>query len=78
MIETIIVMVGLCAIAFILSKADVKVTVTKSYKDETPQPVVKQMSDEELKAIMDEQAKMPTYDAVLKEIQKAIGGIGDE
>lgn len=81
MIGTIIVMVGLCVIAWILSKADVKITV-KHEHDKCAEPVVvasdgTPIDTSKLQEKLDEDRdhqKMATFDDVIKEVQSILGG----
>ena len=81
MIEVFIITFGCVACTALLVFKGITITVHHTTKDLTmpaPQLVKKELTEEELNTIMDEQAKMPSYDDILKEVQKAIGGIGDE
>ena len=77
MIETAIVMVGIVVCTFVLSKANISITVNHTHKDFTPQPAQRTMSEEEIQKLMDEQSKVLTFDDAVKAVQDAIGGALD-
>lgn len=85
MIETSIVMVGLCIIAWILSQANIKITIKHEY-DKCAEPVVVNSDgtpvdvtklQEQLDKDRDRQ-KVATFDDVIKEVQSILGGGSDE
>lgn len=76
MIETGIVMVGLCILAWILSKADIKITIVK--KEEgfgwQPKEVIVTKTAESKEPELKPEELPPTFDDVVKEFRAILGG----
>lgn len=85
MIGTIIVMVGLCIIAWILSKANIKITIKHVYDKCTEYIPVNSdgtlIDTSKMQEKLDEErdkAKPATFDDVVREVQSILGGGYDE
>lgn len=69
--DVLFIMVGIVLCAFFISKSNIKITIAYKY----PQPVVDKITQEE----MDEDSAQdePTYDDVVAEVQRILGGDPD-
>lgn len=69
--DVLFIMVGIVLCAFFISKSNIKITIAYKYQ----QPVVDKITQEE----MDEDSAQdaPTYDDVVAEVQRILGGDPD-
>ena len=70
--DILFIMVGIVLCAFCISKADIKLTITHKY----PQPVVEEITQVEVDKDTEQEAA-PTYDDVIAEVQRILGGDPD-
>jgi hypothetical protein len=74
-IETIIVMVGICVCAFLLSKADVHITISHKYPQaEFPATTEKPLPTGDYIDDLYKKADIPTMDDVMQIAQELIAG----
>lgn len=78
MIETSIIVFGVVVSLLILSKADVKITIT--HTSETPKitPTTQGMTQDELDDKVDKQDRPPTFDDVVSAVHEILGGDADD
>ncbi len=71
--DVLFIMVGIVLCAFFISKANIKITITHNYPQNNPQPVDNLPTQGEVDKDA-EQETIPTYDDVLAEVHKILGG----
>lgn len=77
MFNVLVIAITCIICTWILSKANIKISIRKAYKDETPPPPVVQtqtITQDELDKLLKDTAPV-TYDEVVKAVQSAIGGV---
>ena len=78
MIETSIIVFGVVVSLLILSKADVKITITHTSEPPKITPTTQGMTQDELDDKVEKQDRPPTFDDVVSAVHEILGGDADD